>query len=89
MSPPRPSSATRPARSDRWGSFHQASVLLTPATLNIAALESALAAIVAHHDALRLTVDDAGGLFIPPLYTLAKPVSLHRLMTAEKTRRRA
>jgi amino acid adenylation domain-containing protein/non-ribosomal peptide synthase protein (TIGR01720 family) len=72
------------ARSDRWGSFHQASVLLTPARLNIAALESALGAIVAHHDALRLTVDDAGGLFIPPP-NAGKPVSLHRLMTAEST----
>jgi amino acid adenylation domain-containing protein/non-ribosomal peptide synthase protein (TIGR01720 family) len=72
------------SRSDRWRSFHQASVLLTPARLNIDALERALAAIIAHHDALRLTVDDAGGLFIPPLYT-GEPVSLRRLMTAEKT----
>lgn len=71
-------------RSDRWRSFHQASVLLTPAGVNIVTLERALSAIIAHHDALRLTVDDAGGLCIPPPNT-AKAVSLHRLMTAENT----
>ncbi|MGE0725138.1 MAG: amino acid adenylation domain-containing protein, partial [Alphaproteobacteria bacterium] len=72
------------SRSDRWRSFHQASVLLTPARLNVDALERALAAIIAHHDALRLTVDDAGGMFIPPPNT-GEPVSLRRLMTAENT----
>ncbi|WP_334150927.1 amino acid adenylation domain-containing protein [Hyphomicrobium sp.] len=72
------------SRSDRWRSFHQASVLLTPARLNVDALERALAAIIAHHDALRLTVDDAGGMFIPPPNT-GEPASLRRLMTAENT----
>ncbi|MBJ3777493.1 non-ribosomal peptide synthetase [Acuticoccus mangrovi] len=71
-------------RSDRWRSFHQASVLLTPAGAGLAALERALAAIVAHHDALRLRVDDAGALFIPPP-NAARPVSLHRLTTADNT----
>ncbi|WP_203226074.1 non-ribosomal peptide synthetase [Novosphingobium pentaromativorans] len=72
------------ARSEHWRSFHQASVLFTPAGLNIDALERALAAIIAHHDALRLTVNGAGEMSIPAPDP-GPPVSLRRLMTAGKT----
>ncbi|CAE6968503.1 D-alanine--D-alanyl carrier protein ligase [Paraburkholderia domus] len=69
------------AHGDHWRRFHQASVLLAPAAMNVAALARALEAIVAHHDALRLTVDEVGMLAVQPPGSV-RLAPLRRLMTA-------
>ncbi len=70
------------AQTGPWKNFSQAVLLQTPANLDETALLASLQALLDHHDALRLRVDQDGSLLIPHAGSVHASSCLQRLSLA-------
>jgi hypothetical protein len=72
-------------RGGPWRGFCQAALVQTPADLNEDHLVQALQALIDHHDALRMSVAEDGGLQIPPTGTVSARDCLTNAVSGEVT----